>query len=95
VNGPWHYREAERLLTPHEGRVELSGHAGYSNTVPGGIEPPSDRDIARARVHATLAHAAATALQFHLDLLSHDPQSPGSAWRPILSGTAEDEVSGS
>jgi hypothetical protein len=50
MNGPDHYREAERLLA--ESRTELrpndEGHC------------EADRTIAEAQVHATLALAAAT-----------------------------------
>jgi hypothetical protein len=47
MNGPEHYREAERLLA-----------AGTSGTP----EDVLNRRIGRAQVHATLALAAATAL---------------------------------
>jgi hypothetical protein len=47
VTGPEHYREAEHLVA---GRMDRYGD----------IHPARDADIAAARVHATLALAAAT-----------------------------------
>jgi hypothetical protein len=48
MTGPEHYREAERLL-----KVVSEHH---------GVVQGMDRVLAAAQVHATLAHAAATAL---------------------------------
>jgi hypothetical protein len=51
MTGPWHYREAERLVR-------------YANGIPDGF--PGDefaQTMAQAQVHATLALAAATALR--------------------------------
>ncbi|WP_432164915.1 hypothetical protein [Streptomyces sp. bgisy031] len=57
MTGPEHYREAEFLLA--ESRNELrpndEGHC------------EADRTIAEAQVHATLAHAAATAMGAPVD----------------------------
>lgn len=54
MTGPWHYAEAERLITgTHQCRVPDDE---------GTPCPFCTRDIARAQVHATLALAAATAL---------------------------------
>lgn len=50
MNGPEHYREAERLL-----------HYQYTNGVGSTVEPDSEV-ISLAQVHATLALAAATAM---------------------------------
>jgi hypothetical protein len=49
MTGPEHYREAERLLAAQA----KSGRAGF---------PDDPRALAKAQVHATLALAAATAL---------------------------------
>jgi len=54
MSGPEHFREAERLIK-------------QANSIPDGF--PSDQyaqTIAEAQVHATLAHAAATADLFAL-----------------------------
>jgi hypothetical protein len=53
MTGPEHYREAERLLAP-----------GGRRNPWGDVEPvaPSEAAVARAQVHATLALAAATAI---------------------------------
>jgi hypothetical protein len=51
MTGPEHYREAERLLAGTHFQIE--GEPFYNH--------PSERDIAAAQVHATLALAAATA----------------------------------
>lgn len=53
MNGPEHYREAERLL-----------HYQYTNGVGGTVEPDPDV-ISLAQVHATLALAAATVENEH------------------------------
>ncbi len=59
MTGPEHYQEAERIL----GRVqEISGR--LHEWVPEESEAPVEISmaLAKAQVHATLAHAAATAL---------------------------------
>lgn len=84
MNGAEHYREAERLLAPGVGRVQLESFAGYEHTLPGGTEPPSDRDVAQATVHATLALAAATALQFLPDLCGFNGPSSAEVWREVI-----------
>lgn len=53
MNGPEHYREAEQLLD--------AAFASTATTFEGD-NPEADRLIAAAQVHATLAHAAATAM---------------------------------
>lgn len=55
MNGPAHYREAERLLA---GRTYP---ASAEDGLPERHYGPDDREIAEAQVHATLALAAATA----------------------------------
>ncbi|WP_086710277.1 hypothetical protein [Streptomyces antimycoticus] len=58
MTGPEHYREAERLLAVA---------AEDSNTTFEGHNLEADRTIAEAQVHATLALAAATAMQAAVD----------------------------
>lgn len=75
MNGPEHYREAERLLDRAE------------NVIPDD-EPAQAAVAARAQVHATLALAAATA---ELDAYNVDGQAAtgrradaGKAWRDAI-----------
>lgn len=52
MTGPEHYREAEKLLRT----TEHFYNGGQTRSVEG----PSERALAKAQVHATLAAAAAT-----------------------------------
>lgn len=58
MNGPDHYREAERLLAAARESKETTFE---------GHNPEADREIAAAQVHATLALTAATAMQAAVD----------------------------
>lgn len=70
ATGPWHYTEAERLLEP--GQLDR-------------YEPESVRDdIARAKVHAILALAAATALGAEGDGRTQ-PRKDAKAWFDVAS----------
>ncbi|MDX3019917.1 hypothetical protein [Streptomyces acidiscabies] len=75
MTGPEHYREAERLLAAASASTE---------TTYGGNNPEADRDIAAAQVHATLALAAATALQG--TPTGAMPSTDLTAWRIAASG---------
>lgn len=66
MNGPEHYAEAERLLA----------RADAETTVPHG-----DALRAKAQVHATLAHTAATAFPYG------SPSSSSAAWREAIHGS--------
>lgn len=73
MTGPEHFRAAEKYLA-----TAASMDPMWSD------DEHRASQLAAAQAHATLALAAATALQWHLDLLSVDPDSPGSAWRQVI-----------
>lgn len=54
MNGPEHYAKAERLITPHV--------LEDAETLKSFTHLPTAQDVALAQVHATLALAAATAM---------------------------------
>lgn len=70
MNGIDHYRKAERLLAGTHFKIE--GEPFHN--------PPSERDVAQAQVHATLALAAATALN---DSEPGMPVADFRAWREV------------
>lgn len=74
MNGPEHFRAAENYL-----KAARDADPAWCDDSHRAVQ------VAAAQAHATLALAAATALQFHLDLLSAAPDSPGSAWRQVIS----------
>jgi hypothetical protein len=81
VTGPEHYREAERLLA---GRMVPAdpGMGGLTSA------PPTDRELAAAQVHATLALAAATALNDAEVGMSHEDY---RAWKQAVSVTTRQD----
>lgn len=64
MNGPDHYREAERLIARLTGIV-------LNND---GSSPEATFMLAEAQVHATLALAAATALTSHMSTYDDEPE---------------------
>jgi len=77
VTGPEHYEEAQRELMPDGGCEYGCPHAGCAHEM---------AHIARAQVHATLALAAATAL----DPASREFKNPDfDAWRKTVGEVRE------
>ncbi|MGQ4358527.1 hypothetical protein [Streptomyces sp. SAS_272] len=79
MTGPEHYREAERLLS----EASFTSVTGNPVTRQGLPRRPEERDAltARASVHATLALAAATAMQAPVDGAEPGMSSPEyQAW---------------
>jgi hypothetical protein len=68
MTGPEHYREAERLLTEQVFRDRTGGTTTRS----------FEETVAAAQVHATLALAAATAI---------NPGARGAEWREVAGKT--------
>jgi hypothetical protein len=84
MTGPEHYKEAEYLLASSiHLRAELL--SGERENEPADYDEP-DRVVALAQVHATLALAAATALEPH-DWSAHAPE-----WRAWVSAAGTPEV---
>lgn len=89
MNGPEHYAEAERLLQEAQ-RLRETRTAGYSGPI-SDLVMAYNIAVSEAGVHATLAHAAATAEAAPVDPqrgplvqlpLSEDAFFPGSAADP-------------
>jgi hypothetical protein len=79
MNGPEHYREAERLIAGTDFKVE--GEPFHN--------PPTERDVAEAQIHATLAQAAATALLAELFATRADINHTYiDAWADAVASTA-------
>ncbi len=74
MTGPEHYRSAETLLRDGLGAVDETTQIADLAAL-----------AALAQVHATLALAAATALDHHPDLTPMDAVWPGEAWRQVIS----------
>lgn len=70
MNGPEHYREAERLIA-QANKIQHDQGPGCG----------SDEVLAEAQVHATLALAAATALTPFANVDNGNPDSDVCAWR--------------
>jgi hypothetical protein len=80
ANGPEHYLSAERLLAgPQKSAADRERGAGVE-----GHWAPSQTDLLKAQVHATLALTAATAL-------AAGATSPlGQDWLPVVGGVGDD-----
>lgn len=80
MNGPQHFREAERLLS----NASFEGTHGYPVRRDGSLFGPNEHEalIARAQIHATLALAAAVALAAPVDQEpdSGMPPADATAW---------------
>ena len=77
ASGPWHYREAERL-------IEQANHIGHHDPQRG------DGMLAAAHVHATLALAAATALLGPTAVQPEPSEDPDfSAWIEVACETTQ------
>lgn len=78
MNGPDHYKAAEELLA-RDHSYTIQGHGDGRYGTPG----PSERDIAMAQAHATLALAAATAAKS--DAMAAKPRMDAAhAWREVI-----------
>lgn len=79
MNGPSHYREAERLL--HE--VNREQAPNFEGTIrPVHHDGLRDEMVAQAQVHATLAQVAATVAPVARD---DDPKAHDRAWIEVTS----------
>ncbi|MEY9874473.1 hypothetical protein ABH931_003973 [Streptacidiphilus sp. MAP12-33] len=79
ATGPEHYLSAERLLAgPQKSAADRDRGSGVTRHW-----APSQTDLLKAQVHATLALTAATAL-------ATDPAGHlGQDWPPVIGGTGE------
>lgn len=77
MNGPQHYQEAERLLAGAQNVMDVAPIDGLTR----------EECAFLAQVHATLALAAATALNIrNSGLVQTDRLSDGDAWAEAVSG---------
>ncbi|WP_037603815.1 hypothetical protein [Streptacidiphilus rugosus] len=76
ATGPEHYLSAERLLAgPQKTAADRDRGSGGTHHW-----APSQTDLLKAQVHATLALTAATALA---------ADQPGQDWLPVVAGTGD------
>jgi len=75
MNGPDHYKEAERLLESARIDIDAAHHDGNR------LE--HDTQVARAQVHATLALTAATIEPLCLDYTGGEDTDNTRAWREV------------
>jgi hypothetical protein len=80
ASGPEHYLSAERLLAgPQKSAADRERGSGVERHW-----APSQTDLLKAQVHATLALAAATALA------AGAASRIGQDWLPVVGGTGDD-----